>query len=118
MEGGSEMVATLMLAAVLGADVPRVQIVVLSAPAWCRPCVAAESDFKPWLIKSGWRVGAEATDHVRVVDVDCDLEIAEQFKPKAFPCFVLMREGREVRRYIGYRGRRALVEDYMAEWRK
>ena len=117
MEGGMEMVATLMLAAVLGADVPRVQIVVFSQ-SWCGPCVAAERDFKPWLERSGWKVGTEATAHIRTVDCDCETEMADEFGIESYPTFVILRDATEVRRYVGYRGRRQLVEDYMREWNR
>lgn len=109
--------ATLILASLLTAP-PRVQVVVFSAPAWCVPCRVAESDFKPWLERSGWKVDSTEEAHVRLIDVDCERELADEYGIENYPTFIVQRDGKEVRRYVGYRGRKALVEDYMREWRK
>lgn len=113
------MLATALLAAALTADpvVPRVQMLCVQA-AWCGPCIAADADFRPWLIKSSWRVDGKANAHFRLVDYDESPEVLKQFKVKALPTFILLVDGKEVERWEGYPGRRVLVQRYLEEAKK
>lgn len=113
--------SAIMLAATLIFADPgpvRVQWVMYTAPAWCNPCVEAEADFVPWLKKSGWRVGHAATDHVRLIDIDCEVEAAKAAEINGVPTFVLLVDGKEKRRFIRYPGREFMAREYLRHYER
>lgn len=86
------MSPALLLVAALGAA-PASELLDFSA-TWCGPCQQA----KPF-IQQLRREGLP----VREVDVDRQRDVAERFKITAMPTFVLVVEGREVDRVVGYK---------------
>lgn len=62
---------------------------------WCGPCKM----LKPLLHEV-----AEEQDAVKVVSVDIDEEdeLAEQFEVSAIPCLVLVKDGKEANRSVGF----------------
>ena len=62
---------------------------------WCGPCRM----LKPLLHEV-----AEEQDAVKVVSVDIDDEdeLAEQFEVSAIPCLVLVKDGKETNRSVGF----------------
>ena len=109
----------LLLAAALTAEPlpPRVCWVVYTAE-WCMPCTEAKSDFGEWLRKSGWRVGHAATDHVRLIDIDCEVEAAKAAEINGVPTFVLLVDGKEKRRFIRYPGREFMAREYLRHYER
>lgn len=66
---------------------------------WCGPC----RTMKPILEN----LATEYVGRVRIaeVDVDDDPVIAQQFSVRSMPTFVVLRDGREVGRFVGSRPR-------------
>lgn len=93
---------------------PRVQWVVYGS-SFCRACIEAENDFKPWLTKSGWRVGHEATDQIRLIDINCETEAAADAKIQVVPTYTLLADGKEVRRFISYPGREYMAREFLRQ---
>ncbi len=86
------MSPALLLIAAIGAA-PASELLDFSA-TWCGPCQQA----KPF-IQQLRREGLP----VREVDVDRQRDVAQRFNITAMPTFVLVIEGREVDRVVGYR---------------
>ena len=112
------MLAATLIFADPGPTPPRVVWTVYTAPAWCLPCREAEADFKPWFTKAGWRVGHEATDHIRLIDIDCETEAAANAKIESVPTFVLLVDGKEKRRFIRYPGREFMAREYLRHYER
>jgi thioredoxin 1 len=66
---------------------------------WCGPC----RTMKPVLDA----IAKEYAGRIQVVDVDVDEDqlTAQQFNVRAMPTYVLVRDGREVGRFVGSRPR-------------
>lgn len=79
----------------------------------CVICEGAKADFRQWLERSKWEVSPSPMAHVRLVDAELEADLASQFAVKEFPTFVLLVDGKEVKRYLGYPGRDRLVNEYM-----
>lgn len=79
---------------------------------WCVPCRTARSDFEPWLKRSGWIVSESQAAHIRLVDGERQPDLVQQQGIRAFPTFLLMQDGRELRRHEGYPGRTELVRQF------
>ena len=112
---------------------PRVQWVIFTAPAVCVPCVKAEADFKPNLRKAGLRVGPEVDAHVRLIDIypsvsqdgPADAAIAVEASEAAamaetagietIPTFILMVNGKQKRRFIGYPGWKFMLREFLRQ---
>lgn len=84
--------------------VPHVQWYVFQLEH-CLPCRKAERDFRPWFERAPandkgqtWLVSPVPWAHVRLIDAECDTELAEKFNIAACPCFVLLVDGKEVER--------------------
>lgn len=110
------MISFLLAAAISGEPVPpRVQWVVYTAPSWCGPCRESERDYREWMEKSGWRIGDKIDSHVRLIDIDLATETDHDFS--SVPTFVLVRDGKEVKRFARYPGREYLVSEYHRQWK-
>lgn len=69
--------------------------------SWCGPCRRFHRDYENDRSMIGGR-------GIRLVDIDDDRDEARRFGVRKVPTFVLMRDGREVRRTSGYDGPRPL----------
>lgn len=92
--------------------VRRVQWLAFTSPT-CLPCRQAEADYRPWLAASRWQVDATESAHVRLVDGAAHPDLTERYEVDAYPTFVLVADGREVRRHVAYPGREALAREYL-----
>lgn len=111
------MSAIMLAASLIFADPPakpRVQWVVYGA-TWCSPCSQAKADYEPWFRRSGWRVGPAETDHIRTIDIDRNADAADAAEIQTVPTFVLIVEGREVRRFVAYPGRGYMAREYLRQ---
>jgi thioredoxin len=82
------------------ANLPKQGVIALDfTAAWCGPCKA----MRPVLAA----VAGEYARDVRMVEVDVEDQpaLAEQFAVRAMPTFVILRDGREVGRFVGSRPR-------------
>lgn len=111
------MMRWMLLAAALSADTPHVQWLSIGA-GWCPSCITAKADFKPWLEKSKWRVSDKPDAHIRLIDIDVNPEAVVTHKVELLPTFILLRDGVEVERHVGYPGRKYLAERFIEEYRK
>jgi thioredoxin 1 len=70
---------------------------------WCQPC----KKVKPIVEE----LNRESFPGIfQVIDVDIEKEMAQTFKIKSVPTFILFDEGEEVNRIIGAQSRQALLE--------
>jgi len=82
------------------ASLPKQGVIAIElTAAWCPPCKA----MMPVLSA----LAHEYAGRVRIVAVDVDDEhmLAQQFSVRAMPTFVILRDGREVGRFVGSRPR-------------
>ena len=70
---------------------------------WCGPC----RQLKPVLHEIEKEYGGRAK--VQEIDTDDDPVTAQQFRVTAMPTVVLMRDGREVGRFVGARPKKFVV---------
>lgn len=70
---------------------------------WCGPCKM----LAPVLEEI-----AGSRDDVKIVSINVDDEdiLAEDYGVSSIPCLVVIRDGKEVKRSIGFRGRDAVLE--------
>ncbi len=70
---------------------------------WCGPCKM----LAPVLEEI-----AGSRDDVKIVSINVDDEdiLAEDYGVSSIPCLVVVRDGKEVRRSIGFRGKDAVLE--------
>ena len=70
---------------------------------WCGPCKM----LAPVLEEI-----AGSRDDVKIVSINVDDEdiLAENYGVSSIPCLVVVRDGKEVRRSIGFRGKDAVLE--------
>lgn len=78
----------------------RTQVLRFTAD-WCTQCVGSDKTCKA-LQEAGWQVGPGERSQIRVVDVDQQRHLAEQFGVSALPCWIRLQHGREVRRLYGH----------------
>ena len=70
---------------------------------WCQPC----KKVKPIVEE----LNRESFPGIfQVIDVDIEKEMAQTFKIKSVPTFILFDEGEEVNRIIGAQSRQAILE--------
>lgn len=84
-----------ILIAVLSVPAFGAQTLVAFTAKWCGPCQKFHRDFSKDKSMAGGR-------NVRMVDVDDDRAEARRFNIRSMPTFVLIEDGREVRRTSGY----------------
>lgn len=70
------------------------QLVAITA-SWCGPCRQFKADLADDPSLAGGR-------EIRVLDVDEDRAEARRYRARSLPTFVLLEDGREVRRTAGY----------------
>lgn len=78
----------------------------------CPPCEQAKNDFTPKLRASGWSIGSDARDQIRIVNTDHEQNPLPQFANAGRPTFVLMVEGTPKIAESGYRGHREMAERF------
>jgi thioredoxin 1 len=106
-----------LLAAVLfiqSPQTPRVQWLEFSA-AWCAPCVLAGKDLKQ---EKRLTVGPKADHQIRVIDADLNPKLLEFYEIESLPAFVLVKDGKVVKKVFGYPGRDWLVTEYRKAGKK
>ena len=85
--------------------------ILLFTASWCGPRQAMKGDLKnpertpnaacARLMKTGWKVGAQASNHIQIVDVDASPELSERYRVESLPTLVLIENGKELRRLEG-----------------
>lgn len=65
--------------------------------SWCGPCKAFKADLE----RDPSLVGGRK---FRLIDMQEDRDEARRLRVRAVPTFILLRDGREVRRMVGYDG--------------
>ena len=76
--------------------------VLLFTASYCGPCRAAKPVAVPYLERGGWPVTE--------IDVESDQELSRQYGVNALPTFVVVIDGQEQGRVVGYSGARALKD--------
>ena len=90
----------------------RVQWWVFTAD-WCKPCRVSEADYKPWMMKGGWRVSTADDAHVKLIDGSRYPDLMATHNVRSFPTFILFdTDGCEIERHETYPGRDVLVARY------
>ena len=90
----------------IGAAAPKVQAIVIGAK-WCSPCRTLERSIRDEMPKDGWKL-AEASDdpakreaaHV-VFDKREDAATIAKYKVESYPTTIIVRDGKEVKRFVG-----------------
>lgn len=115
---GAMAILTGLLAAEQSFMGPRVQAYVYTSQG-CPPCERMKKDI-PGLQKDGWKVacqtwGDPVTAHIVF---DGRASSLHAVKVRSTPTIVLYRDGKEVRRIVGYVSAKDLAEAYNAEAKK
>lgn len=74
----------------------RRRILVFTA-SWCAPCRRFREEIAPKLRAEDWKIGTGPNNHLQYVDVSSGLPEGIE----ALPTFVLIEDGRELRRRVG-----------------
>lgn len=83
------------------ADVPeRPRRILMFTASWCGPCVRWKRQIAPLLESTGWKIGVEPWNHIQYVDADGPL--VERYGVQALPTFILVDDGAEVERRVGF----------------
>ena len=93
------------------------RVLMFTAPK-CGPCNTAKREIEEWMRPSGWKFGDTADCHVQYVQRDkldesgkpiedqdglyVPTELAKRFKVESVPCWILISDGREIERVVGY----------------
>lgn len=83
-------------------------IVVVFSTDWCPPCKALAPIIED--------LARETADHLRFAEVDAEreIELASRFEVMSYPSLLVFRGGELVKRFIGARGKRHLLEELSA----
>lgn len=104
------LVFLLRLSSLFGEDgqAPRLQVVIGTAD-WCFWCKKFEKETLSHWQKNGWPIGHKASSLIRLQEGVND----------ALPCYIVMRDGKEVAKHVGYLTReqfREFVHRHIPEW--
>lgn len=91
-----------MLVLACSSAIATEQLVAITA-SWCGPCRQFKADLADDPSLAGGR-------QIRVLDVDEDRAEARRYRARSLPTFILIDDGREVRRTTGYSGPEKLRE--------
>jgi thiol-disulfide isomerase/thioredoxin len=86
------MVSVCLSVVLLSASIPNDTVLLDFTAPWCGPCRSMEPTVAQ-LSASGFPI--------RKVNVDAERELAQQFGIRSIPCFVLVKNGKEVGRIVG-----------------
>lgn len=78
---------------------------------WCRPCKL----MKPVLEE--FASNYESKIRVVAVNTDFNKNLSSRFQVSGIPCLVLLKDGKEIKRLVGYRGKSELEND-LQQWIK
>lgn len=67
---------------------------------WCNPC----KKVKPIVEE----INKDSTVKFQIIDVDSEIELAKRFEIMSVPTFILMDDGKEIKRIIGAQKREQL----------
>ena len=94
------LIAVTAVLAVADEPAPRSRRVLVFVSDSCLPCRKAIEETTAWMRPSGWTFGPTADNHVQVIN---DQAMAEKFGVTLEPAFVLLVDGKESKRVVGYR---------------
>lgn len=77
---------------------------------WCIPCKSMKPSFRK-LKRAGWTFGDE-TCHFQEIDVDENTDLQNQYNVDSIPTFVLIENGKEVKRLIGAQSHHTLANTF------
>lgn len=69
--------------------------------SWCGACPKPDGDVVKALKGSNWVVSDSATAQVRLVDIDANPSLAQQYEITAIPTYVLLVDGKVVSKHTG-----------------
>jgi thioredoxin 1 len=78
---------------------------------WCRPCKL----MKPVLEEFAGNY--ESKIKVVSVNTDYNKNLSTQYQVSGIPCLILLKDGKEIKRLVGYRGKAELEND-LQQWIK
>ncbi|MEJ5266904.1 MAG: thioredoxin [Bacteroidales bacterium] len=78
---------------------------------WCRPCKL----MKPVLEE--FATNYESKIRVVAVNTDFNKNLSTRFQVSGIPCLVLLKDGKEIKRLVGYR-EKAELENDLQQWIK
>jgi thioredoxin-like negative regulator of GroEL len=67
---------------------------------WCAACRANEKTFAA-LRSRGWKIGPGEENHIQIIDLDLRPDLKSRYRVNAIPAWVLIDDGRELRRRCG-----------------
>ena len=71
---------------------------------WCNPCKRVRPIVE--------EINRETTNKFQIIDVDSETELVKRFEIKSVPTFILLKEGKEIKRITGAQTREQL-EDFI-----
>lgn len=78
---------------------------------YCGVCKGMERDEFPILKAAGWNIGGRH-DNIEVVNLTQRPELRDQYNIRSLPTFLLLKDGREIRRKVGGMSAKALGNWY------
>ena len=58
----------------------------------CKPCEAFKKNYFPPLKDKGWLIGPESTNHIQIINIDLDVQLAELMEIKSVPMLRVIKD--------------------------
>lgn len=62
------------------------------------------------------KVGKDASNQIRIIDIDENQQLFSKYKGKVIPLFILIEDGKEIKRLEGYQSAQKISDLWNKKW--